>query len=125
MPNKGLTSGSGSGINEQEFLARYQALDELILEMTAMFPTVSADLMQKIKTAIDDGSSRELEIAAHTLKSVFANFCAARAVEGAEILERCGRDADLRNAHKQLEVLHAEIAAIQTGIKSIQRKKAV
>ncbi|HUQ68729.1 MAG TPA: Hpt domain-containing protein [Planctomycetaceae bacterium] len=92
--------------------------DERLLHDLAAFYVVDAPvLLAQLKEAVPQGDAESVMHAAHTLKSLSANFDAHQAVALAGVMERAGRSDDLTVAADLVTELDAAISAV---IRSLQ-----
>jgi HPt (histidine-containing phosphotransfer) domain-containing protein len=81
--------------------------EDLLREVSEMFPEESRRTLADIRSAIETGDARRLTRGAHLLKSTAGLFGASALVEAAFEMERLGDDAQLGSAGLRLEALEA------------------
>jgi len=89
------------------FLSNFHGMDDLISETISSFFTALPDLTSAIETAIREKNLADLELAAHTLKGVVANFYAEPSKLLAWKLEQIGHgqlNEDCEIVFRQLQV---------------------
>jgi len=101
--------------DEKEILDRDQILEqtganaETLKEIVELFAVESAKLMKRIRDAITNKDTSELQRAAHTFKGSIRIFGAERSAAAALRLETMGRDENLAEVEKAWQVLVKEI----------------
>lgn len=79
---------------EFEFGEDWDIFKELMTEYQEAVP----GFLDEIKVAIDNKDDEKLNITAHTLKGIVANFYCESLTKAAFELEQCGKNSDLSNA---------------------------
>jgi PAS domain S-box-containing protein len=103
------TSAASDIFDLTSALERVGGNRQLFQELVSVFLADAPDLVSGVRNAIAEGRARELERAAHTLKSMLSFFNAAGASDAALRLELMGKSADLTSAAEQLTRLTGEI----------------
>lgn len=99
----------GEVIDKDEVMERVDGDIELLMEMIELFITDYPKLMSKIKNAIIQKDSRELERNAHTIKGSVGNFAADSVYGIALSLEIMGRNDDMTDAEEAYAKLEREM----------------
>ena len=106
-------------------LARMGGEQDLLDEHIGFVLADTPELLLQMKVAIEEGKPRELEIAAHRLKSLVSSYNHDSAHELTQQLENSGKDNDLEDASEpmsQLElILQDFVASLEQYRKNGQR----
>lgn len=105
-------------------LSRIGGDTELLREIAGLFVEEEAKLMSDIKSALDEGNSKKLETAAHTLKGMLSNFGANAAVEAAFTIERVAREGDMGRALTAYPDLEKEMSRLRPAVKGLALEEA-
>lgn len=81
---------------------------ELIQECLAEFLIDYPNLINGVKSAIENKSFEEIDGSAHKLKGTLRYLAAADAADAAQVIETAGRQQDLDGIEKKLAALEAE-----------------
>lgn len=84
----------------------------LLAELAGLFCQEGPRLLKEAETALAAGDAAAVQNAAHQLKGLLAQFCAAEAREAAWQLELDARRADLAAAAPRLEALRRRLAEV-------------
>lgn len=95
--------------NSQSLVAMFSGDEDIFLEIKADFIRTYADLVEKVRIAVDKNDAEELHISAHTLKGVLSTFCADEVKELAFELECMGREKAIEGANKKVLVLQEKV----------------
>lgn len=98
--------------NAATALARLGGDQRLFKDLIRFFHEDSPGLLARLQAAISAADAFRLTRAAHSLKSLVANFDAAAATASAERLEVLGLSGDLQDASAELEQLTALVAEL-------------
>jgi CheY-like chemotaxis protein len=122
------TPSLDDGITEEkEILDRDRILEQIggsaetLNEIVELFAAESAKLMTRIRGAITNEDTSELQRAAHTLKGSIRIFGAERPAEAALRLETMGRDKNLLDAEQAWQVLVKEIERLKPMLTDLIR----
>ena len=99
-------------INVQEALERLGGDRALLAELAGLFMEEGPRLLGEAAAGLGAGDAGAVQNAAHQLKGLFAQFCAAQAREAAWELELEARRADLVAARPRLEALRAQMELV-------------
>ncbi len=105
--------------DRQAALARVGDDEELLVELVKIFLDDYPTSLNAIDSAVQTGSSHDLERAAHTLKGAVANFGADAVVREAFELERQGRTGDLSHANENLRRLHETLRQLDQEMRPL------
>lgn len=112
-------------IDIEELLSRCRGDTDLVARLLEMFEASSAEKVQRITDAVNDGDRDAIGDAAHALKGAAANLAAAHLRDRLRELEMIGRSDDLSDAERCLEEVKAELqrflAAVPTAIQAAHR----
>ena len=95
-----------------ELLARLDGDWDFLGETVQMLSEDGIRLLGEIRQAALDGDAAGVGSAAHTLKGMLSNFCAAASVAAALDLERLGKAGDFAAAPAAIDVLEARLSAL-------------
>ncbi|MDZ4686994.1 MAG: Hpt domain-containing protein [Planctomycetaceae bacterium] len=101
-----------SPFNRQTALQRIGGDERLLHDLAAFYVVDAPVLLSQLKDAVPQGDAEAVMHAAHTLKSLSANFDAHQAVALAGVMERAGRSGDLTVATDLVSELEAAVAAV-------------
>jgi CheY-like chemotaxis protein len=94
---------------------------QLVGELAALFLQECPKWLAEIHTAIAEGNSARLQLAAHTLKGACACFAAKGAVEAALDLEKMGREGELVDACEAETALVKQMQRLQPALAGIAK----
>jgi two-component system sensor histidine kinase/response regulator len=89
---------------------------DLLAEMFALYSESSPALLAEIESAVAERNGPRIARAAHTLKGVLKNMCAAKSAEAALRLETIGESNDLAQADDLLVTLKSECGRLQAEL---------
>ena len=111
---------------DRERLALQVGGDEgLIAEIVQMFLDQKASMLGSVKAAIDSGEARQIERAAHKLKSTFGALAAQSAAAAAEALETAGLEGRLDEVGAIHKVLEQRIEQLAVTLRALDRRSGV
>ncbi len=97
---------------------------ELFRALARCFVEDADALLSEIATGYHRGEAARVEHAAHSLKGLAATFSAAAVVSRAQIIEQCGRHADLSQVRTVLPELMDETEKLKTALLPYASKDA-
>jgi two-component system sensor histidine kinase/response regulator len=89
---------------------------EFLAETVAMLDEDAPGLLQQAAEAAGTGDAEALAAAAHTLKGMFANFCADPARDAAFAVERMAREHQLDGIGPAVDVLRSEAERLTSAL---------
>jgi two-component system sensor histidine kinase/response regulator len=101
-------------------LARLDGDLELAQQLAAIFIDECPRMLDRLRTAVADGSADEVRRAAHALKGSLSNFIDGGPTATAFELETMGREARLEETSLALERLEREIVALTVRLRQFQ-----
>jgi CheY-like chemotaxis protein len=107
------TSDEKEILDRDEIMKQTGANEETLKEIVELFAIESVKLLKRIRDAITNEDTSELQRAAHTLKGSVRIFGAERAARAALRLETMGRDKNLLDAEQTWQVLVKEIEQLK------------
>jgi CheY-like chemotaxis protein/signal transduction histidine kinase len=111
--NKQSTTESVIIFDREELMDRI-GNDQAIYESTVhFFKTHVSELLEQIKTAIDNNNAEDIRNIGHTLKGVTANMSAKEMSGTALNLENAGKDNQMKQAAIILDQLNEQFKAVQ------------
>ncbi len=99
--------------------ARVEGDLELFDEMIELYLSSSPLLLTEIESAVASRDRDKINRAAHTLKGVLKNMCAATCAEAALELETIGKSGDLQQAPQSFNTLKNEYQRLQTVLTTV------
>jgi HPt (histidine-containing phosphotransfer) domain-containing protein len=91
--------------DEKELLERVDNDWDFLGDTVQMLADDGPNLLNDIRRCVEAGDAPGAGRAAHTLKGMISNFCAAEAQAGALAVEQIGKSGDLSNVGPALEKL--------------------
>jgi HPt (histidine-containing phosphotransfer) domain-containing protein len=105
--------------DEAELLDRVDQDWEFLGETVDMLAADAPALVQEIRRAMDAGDATAVGRAAHTLKGMVANFCAAAPHAAAFELERMGKAGDLSGAVTAMDTLESQLLTLTEQLQAL------
>lgn len=106
-------------IDRKAVLARVGGDEQLLKEIARLFLGEYPKEIAEIRRAIEVGSAKDLERAAHSLKGAVANFGAEPTKEAALRLELIGKSGDLTEARTALKALQESLSDLRPFLEAI------
>jgi two-component system sensor histidine kinase/response regulator len=103
--------------DRQELLEELDGDREFLEESLEMLAADAPTLIGQIHAGIESNDAEKIRVAAHTIKSMVGNFCAAPAFEAALQVETIGRDGDLARCAAGLASLQEEVQRLQQELR--------
>ncbi len=107
-------------VNQEELKTHFAGDEELILELVDVFNETYPDVLSSIKSAARDGDFKNLELHAHTLKGMIANFFASELKDAAFELEKMGREQKLGDSGPHIIKLESGLPALVGELKTLR-----
>ncbi len=104
--------------DEQALLERVDGDIEFLTETVQMLGEDCLPLIQQIQEAAASRDAYALAKSAHTLKGMFANFCAEPAEATARELETRAREDNLAGIDSSVQLLQTETEQLQVALKN-------
>ena len=98
--------------DEKELLERVDNDWEFLGDTVQMLADDGPNLLSDIRRAVEAGDAPGVGRAAHTLKGMISNFCAAEAQSGALAVEQLGKSGDLAAVAPALQTLETQLNAL-------------
>lgn len=95
-----------------------------LAETVEMLTTDGPPLIEQLRQAVASGDGPALGRAAHALKGMVSNFCAAAAQAGALEVEKIGKSGDLASAPAALDVLETRLQELTNDLVGFIKEKA-
>jgi PAS domain S-box-containing protein len=92
---------------------------DLLVEMIELYDSSSPLLLAEVEAAVADRNGQRIARAAHTLKGMFQNLCAAKSAEAAMRLEQSGKGGDLAQADELLVTLKTECDRLKVELNHV------
>ena len=103
--------------DKDELLEELDGDREFLKESLEMLDSDAPTLLKQIRESLDGGDADAVSVAAHTIKSMVGNFCAASAFAAALKVETLGRSGDLTACEAELVSLEAEVSRLQIELR--------
>jgi two-component system sensor histidine kinase/response regulator len=110
--------------DEQELLERVDNDTEFLAETVQMLSDDGPALMQGIRKSLEAGDADGVARAAHALKGMISNFCAAAAQGGAQDVEKHAKAGALPDAAEAAGVLDARLQELIAELKDFVAARA-
>ncbi len=105
-------------VNREELNVHFDGDEELIGDLLEVFESTYPDTLNAIKTSAGENDYSNLELHAHTLKGMIANFFAQELKEYAFSLEKMGREKTAEGAEEYIAKLEAGLPELVKEIRS-------
>ena len=114
-------------IDRKALLAGVDGDPQLLRELTRLFLADYPRNLAQINDALRLGDVEALAKGAHKLKGAVGNFAAKKVAQAAELLERLGKEGDLRAARDAFVTLESDLALLgeelkRLGMNSVKRR---
>ena len=106
-------------VNEKELKLHFDGDEELIGELVEVFETSYPDTLAAIKISTQNSNFKDLELHAHTMKGMIANFFSEELKEASFVLEKMGRDQKAEGYQQYIDILDEGLPRLIADIKSI------
>lgn len=116
-------NSSESPIDVQAFMVRFRGFEDIASQAIHDFAETAPKMLDEIEDSIKNNDPKKLEISAHKIKGVVANFCAKASIFEAAKLEKMGRDGELTKANETFLLLKKQIGLVVDELLTIQSKK--
>jgi HPt (histidine-containing phosphotransfer) domain-containing protein len=93
----------------------------LLAELAGLFLEEGPRLLGELRRALGHGDAQAARNAAHQLKGLLAQFCAAQAREAAWEVELAAREADLIRARAKLAALDSLMGSLRPELERLAR----
>lgn len=84
--------------DKHALIEHFEGDGEIITELVELFEVSYPETLEKLKLAITENNTKEIELHAHTLKGMLANFFASNLREKAFKIEQMGKNKNTENA---------------------------
>ena len=91
----------------------------LLAELAGMFQEEYPRLLEGVRTGLRSGDGKAVNVAAHQLKGLLAQFGADRARDAAYLVETAGRAGDLKEAGEAFAELERRMEKLQSELKAM------
>lgn len=110
--------------DEHNFLANFQGMEDLAAQTIHSFLDSLPQQLQAIESAILARNSRELELAAHSLKGAASNFCSESVQELAFQLEKMGKAKATTGCESIFKNLQTESESLAKSLQEFLQKRS-
>ncbi len=114
---KGRQMEDNIAFDKDEILKRFDGDEGFLTELVEIFINDIPEQLSRIKEAVDNRNSKDLEKSAHKLKGAVANFVENAAFETALQLEMMGRENRLDGAEETYGTLMKEVECLVNVLK--------
>lgn len=121
---KNETPASVSAFNFSEALANIGDDETLLAELATIFLEEYPEVLNNVRTAVENNDEKALVYFAHALKGSVSNFVARDAENAARKLEQIGREGDLADAPQVLEDLETALSRLAPALNALAVQKA-
>lgn len=112
-----VQTGASTGVIDwQGAMQKSQIPEKALMELAELFLEEAPRMLSEIRSALEQGDSRTLKRAAHTLKGSASVFEARSVAETAKQMESLGKDEQLGEARKLLATLEQEIGRVLSAV---------
>jgi HPt (histidine-containing phosphotransfer) domain-containing protein len=105
--------------DEKQLKNHFDGDDELIGELVEVFEESYLPCLDSIKKALEESNHKDLELHAHTLKGMIANFFAMDLKHAAAELELMARNETISGPEAHIDHLSTGLPVLITELKSI------
>ena len=113
----GRQMGDNIAFDKDEILKRFDGDEGFLSELVEIFINDIPEQLSRIKVAVDNRNSEDLEKSAHKLKGAVANFVENAVFETALQLEMMGRENRLDGAEEAYGTLVKEVECLVNALK--------
>lgn len=117
--NSGRATDVDSPMDHAAALRRAEGDVALLADMARIFLDDYPRLIAKIRTAVANGTPKDIADAAHELKGCLGSFAAHRGFAAAEKLEILGRTGPLTEAPAAAALVEAELARLTPAMERL------
>ena len=114
---KGRQMEDNIAFDKDEILKRFDGDEGFLTELVEIFIDDIPEQLSRIKEAVDNRNSKDLEKSAHKLKGAVANFVENAVFETALQLEMMGRENRLDGAEEAYGTLVKEVECLVNALK--------
>lgn len=108
-----------SPLNKDAALAICEGDEELFKELLGIFMEDSVAIAADVKGAVDSGNASALQKSAHAIKGASGNIAAAPLRDIAQLLERAGKDNDLKDTASLYQSFDREFQRLRGYLQEI------
>lgn len=121
---KSETPASASAFNFSEALTNMGDDETLLAELATIFLEEYPEVLNNVRTAVENNDEKALVYFAHALKGSVSNFVARDAENAARKLEQIGREGDLADAPQVLADLETALSRLAPALNDLAVRKA-
>lgn len=103
--------------DKDEILKSFDGEEEFLKEVVEIFINDTPEQLARIKEAVDNHNSKDLEKSAHKMKGAIINFGEKAAFETALQLEMMGREYGLDGVEEVYDTLVKEVECLVNALK--------
>lgn len=108
-------------VDKEQLKLHFEGDEELIAELIEVFESTYPETLDQVKTAVVGSDFKNLELHAHTLKGMIANFFAEELKNAAFSLEKMGREQKLGNVDQEIETLVKGLPLLVEEVKGLEK----
>jgi signal transduction histidine kinase/DNA-binding response OmpR family regulator len=108
-------------MNRSRALERLGGIESLFTDLVGFFYEDSPLLLNRLRESLASGDAESAHRAAHTLKSLAANFEGLRVIQVAQRIEGLTQDGALAEAAQFIDALETEVAELSRAIEPYRR----
>jgi HPt (histidine-containing phosphotransfer) domain-containing protein len=109
-----------SQIDIEAFKSHYGEDIDIVADLVEIFEVSYPETLADIEKAISSNNYKDLELHAHTLKGMCANFFCEELKNASLDLEKMGKDANSEGYESHLEVLKTNLPKLIEELKTIE-----
>ncbi|NNE93730.1 MAG: response regulator, partial [Verrucomicrobiales bacterium] len=114
-------TGQVSVFDARQFAKNLDEDPAMISQLAALFATEAEGYLEKARVAIESGDAESANRAAHSLKGLVGNYCAAPVYRGAAELEKASAEGELQpTAQSALEKLAGLVCKLEEELEELQ-----
>lgn len=106
-------------VHLENLKSHFDGDEELIIELLEVFAESYVTVLDSLNKAVEEKNYKEVELHAHTLKGMIANFFAEDLKVSAFFLEKGGRDENVLDFAPHLKKLEDDIPVMINEVKAI------
>ena len=106
-------------VNIEELKTHFDGDEELIGELVEVFEETYPETLSSVKLAIEGQNFSDLELHAHTLKGMIANFFAAELKNAAFELEKMGKNQQITGCDEFVNLLERDLPLLVQELRSL------
>jgi len=107
-------------INRENLLSHYGDDLDIVEDLIEIFESTYPETVTSIEKALSENNFSDLELHAHTLKGMCANFFCDEVKNACFELEKMGKNGALDNEDKHIELIKKQLPEVVEELKNFQ-----